>query len=383
MPNRPDRNHAIERLLREARPGTAVAADGPCVTAEELAAWLDKGLPEAESIKVEAHLAACPACQTLLAAYASTEPAVAASRTWPRAAIPFAAAAVLVIGVWVAGTRWGGQPVPDTAVERQMARLEAPSAAPVQPAERVEPEAPAARANQQSADLRDRDARADGPAATLKRRVAVRPEAIDQSAAQERPAVISPPPAELRPAEAPAAAAPAPPPAQAIANTRGDVEQDRARQQLEKTETAPQRARAEGFSTASARLASASAAKAADARVPISSPDGSWRWRIAGNALEVSADGGATWLPAIGVTPGDLANVTGGVSPGAGVSWLVGRGGLVLVTADGRRFTRAMPPAAATLTGVQAADASTADVQAADGRAWRTTNGGRAWAPIK
>ena len=106
-------------------------------------------------------------------------------------------------------------------------------------------------------------------------------------------------------------------------------------------------------------------------------------WRVVGNALEVSADGGATWLAATGVTPGDLANVTSGASPGGGVSWLVGRGGLVLVTADGRRFTRVMPPAAATLMSVQAADALTADVQAADGRTWRTTNGGRAWALIK
>lgn len=379
MPNRADRNHAIERLLREARPGTAVAADGPCVTAEELAAWLDKGLPEAESVKVEAHLAACPACQALLGAYASTEPAAGAtSRTWARAAIPFAAAAVLVLGVWVAGTRWAGQSVPGTAVERQMARLEEPQAAPVQPIEQLKPEAPPARADQQRADLRDLDARANAPAATLERKVAAAPEAIDQSAAQERPVVASPPPAELRTVEAPAAQAP-----QAGANTRGELEQDRARQQLEATAPAPPPARAERFSTATARLASASAAKAADARVPISSPDGSWRWRIVGNALEVSADGGATWQPATGVTPGDLANVTSGVSPGGGVSWLVGRGGLVLVTADGRRFTRVTPPVAATLTGVQAADASTADVQAADGRAWRTTNGGRAWTLIK
>ena len=379
MPNRPDRNHAIERLLREARPGAAVAAEGPCVAAEELAAWLDKGLPEAGALKVEAHLAACPACQALLAAYASTEPAAgAASRTWARAAIPFAAAAVLVIGVWIAGTRQR-----DTAPVLQMARQE-PSAAPVQPAPAreagpkqtlpVTPEAPPARADQRSANLGDRDARANAPTATLERRVAVAPEAIDQSTALERPAVASEPPVEPR---APAAQAP-----QAGANTRGDVEQDRARQQLEATGPAPQRARAEGFSTASARLASASA-KAADARVPISSPDGSWRWRITGNALEVSADGGATWLPATGVTPGDLANVTGGASPGAGVSWLVGRGGLVLVTADGRRFARVMPPASTTLTSVQASDASTAAVQAADGRAWRTTNGGRAWALIR
>jgi hypothetical protein len=352
--------------MREAPPGAAETAEGPCVAAEELAAWLDKGLPETESLKVEAHLAACPACQALLAAYASTEPAAgAASRTWARAAVPFAAAAVLVIGVWVAGTRQR-----DAAPVLQMARQE-PPAGPVQPAEPVKPEAPPARADQRSAELSDRGARANIPAPTLERRVAVAPEATDQSAALERPVVASEPPAELR--------APAAP--QAGANTRGDAEQDRARPQFEVTAPAPQRARAEGLSTASARLASA--AKAADARVPISSPDGSWRWRIAGNALEVSADGGATWLPATGVTPGDLANVTGGASPGAGVSWLVGRGGLVLVTADGRRFTRVMSPAAATLTSVQAADASTADVQAADGRAWRTTNGGRAWALIR
>ena len=85
------------------------------------------------------------------------------------------------------------------------------------------------------------------------------------------------------------------------------------------------------------------------------------------------------WLPATGVTPVDLENVTSGASPGRGVSWLVGQGGLVLVSTDGRRFTRAVPPAAAPLTRVQAVDASTASVQAADGRAWRTVDGGRTW----
>jgi photosystem II stability/assembly factor-like uncharacterized protein len=117
--------------------------------------------------------------------------------------------------------------------------------------------------------------------------------------------------------------------------------------------------------------------------VPVVSPDGVSRWRIAGTALENSADSGATWQLAAGVSPADLANVTSGTSPRAGVSWLVGRGGLVLVTADGRRFTRASMPAPVALTSVNAVDEATAEVRAADGRAWRTTDAGRSWTQVR
>ncbi len=390
MPNQPDRNHAIERLLREARPGTAVAADGPCVTAEELAAWLDRGLPEAESAKLEAHLAACPACQTLLGAYAATAPAVASqSRAWTRAALPFAAAAVLVVGVWMAGTRWAQQPAPGTAVERQMARLEEPSAAPVPSRSAREagpeqtlpasPSAPAERADRRSGDLADLQSRANGPAATQERNVASVPVAIDQSAALERSTVPAAPPPVASP-PAPQAGANARDSATAATADRATVsaESDRAKQELAAAAPTPARARSEGFSPATARL-SVPLAKAANAPVAFSSPDGGWRWRITGAVLEVSSDSGGMWLPATGVTPVDLENVTSGASPGRGVSWLVGQGGLVLVSTDGRRFTRAVPPAAAPLTRVQAVDASTASVQAADGRAWRTVDGGRTW----
>jgi photosystem II stability/assembly factor-like uncharacterized protein len=134
---------------------------------------------------------------------------------------------------------------------------------------------------------------------------------------------------------------------------------------------------------ANARLAAASA-KLVDARLPVSSPDGASRWRIVGSALETSADGGATWLAAAGVTPAELADVTVGASPARGVSWLVGRGGLVLVTADGRRFTRTSAPApAALLVGVEAVDSAIAEVRASDGRRWRTTNAGRTWMPVR
>jgi hypothetical protein len=348
----PDRTLAIERLLREPASGSRVASEGPCVTAEELAAWVDGGLATTEALRVEAHLASCAACQALLSAFAATQRAVDSSptRSLTRLLVPFAAAAVLVVGVWLTGVRRDQAPPASTAAPRT-ARLEAPAQT-AEPASRPQAVAVAPRAAPASP--------AAPPSAPARRPAA--PAAPD--ARSERPS------AELlqRDLSGPLPA----PEANAAAETDA-----RPRQ----AEAAGPPARAEAFA-ASARLA-ASQAKGNDVRAPWTSPDGASRWRITGAALEASADGGVTWLPAAGVPPAELANVTSATSPARGVSWVVGRGGLVFVTADGVRFTRGTSPALAPLTGVEAVDASTAEVRSADGRAWRTTDGGRTWAQVR
>jgi hypothetical protein len=384
VPTRPDRNLAIERLLREGHAAPPGADASACIAAEELAAWVDGGLSQADATRVEAHLASCHACQALLGAFARTEsgPTVASTRARgpARLWLPFAAAAVLVVGVWLAGIReeQASDPAP---AERQMARAEQPPATPSAPAQPPGDNARRRGENRridgrqidqrQSALLEDRSAASRARSVSAGRvepaepAVELRREA-DAASAEQKAVAAAPP----------AAGAPAPPATpQAGAGAAAELA---GTPQLQ-ANPAPQRSRLEGL-PANAQLA---ASRAVDARLAIASPDGVSRWRIVGNALEVSADGGATWLPATGVTPADLADVTSGASPARGVSWLVGRGGLVLVTTDGRRFIRTSPPAAAVLTGVEPQDGAIAEARASDGRAWRTVNTGRTWIPIR
>jgi photosystem II stability/assembly factor-like uncharacterized protein len=109
----------------------------------------------------------------------------------------------------------------------------------------------------------------------------------------------------------------------------------------------------------------------------IASPDPSFRWRLgAAGVVEHSADGGSTWevLPT-----GVVADLTAGMSPSPSVCWLVGRAGTVLLSIDGRRWQRVTFPEATDLVAVQARDARTATVTTADGRTFRTADGGASW----
>jgi photosystem II stability/assembly factor-like uncharacterized protein len=58
---------------------------------------------------------------------------------------------------------------------------------------------------------------------------------------------------------------------------------------------------------------------------------------------------------------------------------VVGRSGTVLLTTDGRQWRRIVFPIATDLAAVQAVDARAATVTAADGRRFRTVDGGVTW----
>jgi len=123
-------------------------------------------------------------------------------------------------------------------------------------------------------------------------------------------------------------------------------------------------------------MAKAMAARAAPIVEIVSSNPGS-RWRIiAGRTVQRSMDGGSTWQDQeLGVS----VALTAGSSPMPSVCWLVGSGGTVLVTADGRSWRRIAFPEAADLIAVRAADAQSATVTTADGRTFSTTDGGATW----
>jgi photosystem II stability/assembly factor-like uncharacterized protein len=114
------------------------------------------------------------------------------------------------------------------------------------------------------------------------------------------------------------------------------------------------------------------------AGIEISSPDPMVRWRLAGSTLQRSTDGGTTWE---NQSAGTVAELTAGAAPSPLVCWVVGRGGMVLLSTDGRTWRRLAFPEAIDLSAVRAQDARTASVSTADGRTFGTTNAGATWVP--
>jgi hypothetical protein len=145
-------------------------------------------------------------------------------------------------------------------------------------------------------------------------------------------------------------------------------------------------ARAEKAQAADAPVAAAPPAAPAAARVlsfaasepVVVSSNPASRWRILrGGAVQRSADAGSTWeMQNTGVTE----TLTAGASPSPSVCWLVGPGGIVLLSTDGRSWKRVGFPEALPLVAVRATDQQTATVTTADGREFVTEDGGLTWA---
>jgi len=109
--------------------------------------------------------------------------------------------------------------------------------------------------------------------------------------------------------------------------------------------------------------------------------DAGVQYRIPGAGLvERSSDGGATWQ---GQYVKSSAEILAGAAPSENVCWLVGRGGVILLTTDGQKWKKIPPPAALDFVGVTAADAFSAILIAADGRKFSTEDGGRTWQLMK
>jgi hypothetical protein len=311
--------------------------------AERLAAFMAGSLSRAERRAVEDHASGCAECLQLLAAMARTEPVPIRPHGWQlfrplRWAVPLAAG-VTAIALWVNVERGGRTPPP--AVPSQTL---ADSAAPPDTQRRAPSPPPETR-------TAPRDTSPTMPLATAPNQAAV-----------ENP---QPPPARI----------------DAIEERKQDKDKAPLPLAREKPAAAPPVETGAAAGTAAddrARRFESAGARAAVSAVEVVSPDPLRRWRVAGLAVLGSADGGKTWTTQLASAGGE---VLAGFAPAPDVAWLAGRAGLVLLTTDAASWQRIPFPEAVDLVAVRARSAREADVTAADGRTFRTADGGKTWSP--
>jgi len=352
-----DRDPSVERLLRQSlRTGAGSAVSGACLDAETLAAWVDGGLRGHDLATAEAHGSQCARCQAMVAALARTPSAVPASQPWWRRGFGLGWLVPLTAGA-AALLLWFAQPPPSTpdltrSDLRQNGRPSEQGEVQTQAAATPKPEEPALAGRLQAPVVVGEERRAPVDA----REKAAKQETANRARADER---------------------------EARSENRGSQ-----RGQASLDSVAKVAAQAPAAAPTLARAAESRAAAASDQAVTLSgqapaiaseiaSPDRSIRWRIgATGSVQHSTNGGSTWEV---LSTGVVADLTAGVSPSPSVCWLVGRAGTVLLTTDGRRWQRVAFPEAADLAAVQATDARTATVTTADGRTFRTADGGLTW----
>ncbi len=115
------------------------------------------------------------------------------------------------------------------------------------------------------------------------------------------------------------------------------------------------------------------------AQTIVRSPDPQVLWRISsGRFVERSADAGATWHAQ---WTNANAHVIAGAATSVETCWLVGRGGIILLTTNGKKWKTVSPPADVDFVNVAATGASSATVTTSEGRQFTTSDSGKHWVP--
>jgi len=332
-----------------------------CLDGEVLAAWSEGTLDAGERDALERHAADCARCQALLAAMARIEPH-SPSRWWRPSTFgwlaPLAAAAAAIL-IWISLPSSSIDRAPGTSTVAKSVGLPRDAALPA-------PEPPA-------------------PVVTVPDRVAVAPADRHRAAAGGRVAPrIAPDPPRVADATIDAISQKKDAPQATVAETRETV-------------TAPPAAagavagglprRDETLTSAGkiqppqksgiAGITADSVLRRALVPVDVVSPDPGMRWRLlpAGQVAR-TIDRGMTWQTQ---STGVSTTLTAGAAPAPTVCWLVGPGGVVVLSTDGVTWQRLAFPDASDLIAVRATDAANAIVTTADGRTFRTTDGGKSW----
>jgi hypothetical protein len=347
--NRPDQ--VTDALI--SRGLVSVDGGGDCPDPSLLAGIHEGNLEPDETERWITHLAGCRHCQETLVALARAEdaapPVHVSGHTWwqaPREAArrwtvlaPLAAAAVVVLAVWVTdpGSTTDRRPLDST-----------PGAAPI-----TEPAVIAT--NQPALETSLTSTREPGA------------QPIDQ--AEEQLAVATADRAGDEPESVQALTLPPVAPPATVGGAAARARSDGAASAA----TAPQ-------PRALARPAAAPQAAFVIGPVLIQSPQDAIQWRAEPSGeIERTDDGGVSWRLQLTVPEGVVA----GAAPSTTVAWWVGEQGLVVRTLDGEEWSRLSPPAEATLIAIEAADRRRAPVPAADGRPFRTADAGTEWTLLR
>jgi putative zinc finger protein len=348
VPDR-DRDRSVENVLRHVlSDGASSGKRGTCPDPETIAAWHEGALRTANAAAVERHVADCPRCRALMAAFIQTAPASAVVESmWRRWhlgwAVPLATAATAA-ALWIGVPR--NTSLPEEAGESRTVAVDA--VAPAAPAGTPPPTAAAPSTVTRTESLE--------AARAFARREKSEPASEQESAS--------------KPLEDQRAALPA-----SSARIEADQRED-ANSAAPQIAATPQAAAAP---RAAAALRAAAAVREEVALPEIVAPGGTARWRIVGGQrIERAPGAGGRWAPA-SIDVSDL--LTAGAAPSASVCWIVGRRGAVYVTTDGMRFVRVPFPEMSDLVAVTATDERTAVVSSADGRSWTTADQGRTWLP--
>jgi hypothetical protein len=393
--DRLDRERALERLL----PDVLSEASGPgsgCVEAETLAAWSSGHLRASEAAAVEAHLSDCAHCQAVLGTFVRSAPPAPVEPVWSRWhlrwLVPLATAATaLTVYLLVPGLdrrlapeqtitqadprrESPGVPAPDAGANRQPAgSTPAPTSPQADPVSRPAA-SPPPRAGRVEEPSQSRGAFEAG----LRRGSPAEPPSVDKQAKTETPQSIrdsaaAPPRREVATSEtarrdAPAVTAPPPPASPAAAEARSPAK------------SAPVAPRVAGETAATPeRPADAllRLRRQANVTIDIPTPVRTHRFRIVdGQRVERTTTGGERWESVARPVAGAM---TAGAAPAADICWIVGGLGAVWRTTDGQVLVRVPFPQTVDLVAVAADSATAAAVTAADGRTFRTSDGGQTW----
>ncbi|MEE2638132.1 MAG: hypothetical protein VYE68_12985 [Acidobacteriota bacterium] len=333
----------IRRSLAEQRATT------DCPEPAILAAFYERALDQDETVHWTAHLADCQLCQSTLSAMVESEAAVGEPEPtdhksrwrWSgwRAMAPIAAAAVVLLGIWVVDPMWVIDSKPTTTGS------ESPSAT----REQLEPRAP-------DAEVEARQTVSDTPELMV---------ASAGTGESDRSAEASPPPRNTAPQR------PSPPPAAPPGAAPAPASRDRVRPPVETLGTQN-----------GARLSppdwGPSHGATEGGTFVITSPDPSVRWRISNErTVQRSIDGGVSWD-----SPLDAGGlISAGVAPTPDVLWLVGEDGLVRRATDVVGWLPSTSPTDVGLSAIEAIDDVRATITTVDGRRFTTTDGGQRWIP--
>jgi hypothetical protein len=406
-------------LLRRSL-ASAAGATGDCPDPEILAAYSEHSLDADESARYELHFSQCARCREQLAAMvlaATPAPVSRAPRaswiwTWGWLGLAPVTAALLIAAIFVGRRPSLNHPAENAA--HPLLAISQPSPQPMasgasQPATEpraAAPDAPVAGVTLQRAAPNSSSEQSQlaplplPPKASVSREAAnasVQPGAADKAVSGGALPAAQPPASSLGNGVgnglgngvangAPATAArstietaAAPPAANAGPVSQGLADSTVSQQEVVQSKQQLSQGLVTNRSLSQDSSVMLETAEDRKAQTIVRSPDPQVLWRISsGRFVGRSADAGATWHTQ---WTNANAHVVAGAATSVETCWLVGRGGIILLTTDGKKWKTVSPPADVDFVNVAATGASSAIVTTSEGRQFTTTDSGKHWAP--